>query len=303
MRVLWLLQRPSVLCIVLAMVLGGFGFSHWDHAAPAQGLSRLAWTLLAWAALNAGTLWLNADVDRDSGEVLLGQALPVPDGLNRWAYGALLIALGLACVAGGATGLVMSACVVLSVAYSHPSLLWKGHPVLGPLVNWLGYGILSPYAGHLASGLPATARGLALLLTSSLAVLGAYFAAQAFQLEEDRARGYRTLIVTGGPEVTLRVAQGLMTGAWVGLVGMSLAGWLPRALLLIAPLWLWVWGWFRAWRSLGDGGTEWMARGLIKRCGMLALISFILVFGIYIRESMLGLPVAGQGTAIVFHDK
>lgn len=303
MRVLWLLQRPPVLFIVLAMVLGGFGFAHWDHAAPAQGLGRLAWTSLAWAALSAGTLWLNADVDRDSGEVLLGHALPVPDGLNRWAYAALLVAMGLACGAGVATGAVMSVCVVLSVTYSHQGVLWKGHPVFGPAVNWLGYGILTPYAGYLASGLPATARGLVLLLALSLAVLGAYFSAQAFQLEEDRTRGYRTLVVTRGPEVTLRVAQGLMTVAWLGLVGMSVAGWLPRALLLIAPLWFWVWRWFRTWRSMSDGGTEWMARGLVKRCATLAFISFVLVFVIYVRESVLGLPVAGQGTAVVFHDK
>ena len=40
------------------------------------------WSLLgvlaAWSWLNAGTLWLNAAVDRDEGEVLFGRSVKPP---------------------------------------------------------------------------------------------------------------------------------------------------------------------------------------------------------------------------------
>ena len=300
---LWQLQRPALLGILLCWVAAGFGFAHWDHAAAAVGGWALCWTLLAWCALNAGTLWLNASVDRDAGEVLLGRSVPLPPGLRTFAYGALALAVVLATGAGPGVTLATALCAALALAYSHPSVLWKGHPVGGPVVNWLGYGLLTPAVGHISSGLPLTARAVAVWLVSSLAVLGAYFAAQAFQAQEDRARGYRTLVATHGPAVTVASAKWLLTAAWVGLVALSAGGWLPRVLLLAAPLWAWVWAWLRDWEQRPESGTESTARELVRRCGVLALLAFGLVCTEYVRESLLGLPVAGQGTAVVFHTK
>ena len=53
-------------------------------------VSALALVLLAWVALHAGTLWLNAALDRDEGEVLWGRAVPVPANAALGGYAALV---------------------------------------------------------------------------------------------------------------------------------------------------------------------------------------------------------------------
>lgn len=294
---LWQLARPRLLWHLFAMVLGGYGWAHWNRALTFRGVDQFGWVCLAWVALHFGTMWLNAAVDRDEGEVFFGEAVEVPDGTSLAGFLALGLAVLLGAQANPVAAGCTAVCAALAVAYSHPALLWKGHPVLGPMVNVVGYGVLTPTVGWSCVGVSLDARTVAMVALAALAVLGAYFAAQAFQEEEDRERGYRTLVVTHGPRAAVDAAAASLGLAWVGLIGLTLAGWLPRMLLLVAPGWWWVHSWFLAWRTETAGGTEAHARELARRVGWLALIAFGLVFLQYAWESAQGGPVAGYGTA------
>ncbi len=294
---LWRLGRPRLVLHLLAMVFGGYGWAHWNRALPATGADQLAWVVGAWVALHFGTMWLNAAVDRDEGEVFFGEAVPVPPHAAASGYAALAVAVLLATRANPFALGLTALCAALSVAYSHPSILWKGHPVMGPVVNVVGYGIATPAVGWSCVGVPADPRTLAMLALVATAVLGAYFAAQAFQEHEDRARGYRTLVVTHGPRAAVDAASALLGAAWMGLMVLAAVGWLPRPILLLAPGWWWVQRLFVAWREAPGGGSEAWARELARRVGLLSLALFALVFAEYARESIRGEPVAGFGTA------
>lgn len=294
---LWTLGRPRLLQHLFAMILGGFGWAHWNRALALTGAAEFGWVCLAWAALHFGTMWLNAAVDQDEGEVFFGTATPVPPGTAAAGFAALLVAVGLAAQATPWALAATSVCAVLAVAYSHPALLWKGHPVLGPMVNGLGYGVLTPMVGWSCVGVPLDPRTAAMVSLTATAVLGAYFGAQAFQEDEDRARGYRTLVVTHGPRAAVDAAYGLLTAAWAGLLVLSAIGWLPRTLLLCAPAWWWVHQWYIGWREAPGGGNESHVRELARRVAIVSLFGFCLVFAEYARESFAGEPVAGFGTA------
>lgn len=282
---------------VLLLVLAGYGFAHWDRALSLRGVSALPWVLAGWSLLHAGTLWLNAAVDRDEGEVLLGRSVPVPKGVTAWGYGALVLAVLLAWVGTPLAGAACLVCAVLAVLYSHPKTLWKGHPVFGPLVNLLGYGLLTPMVGWVAVGVPLTARGAVAWGLGASGVLGCYFLAQAFQEEEDRARGYRTLVATHGPRTVLQASRLCLAVGLMGGMALSAWGWLPRACLLGLPFGIWVDLWMRRWASAPERGSEAWARVAAWRLMITGLVGLALAFGEYARESFAGEPVAGLGTA------
>src|SRR5260370_4680593 len=144
---LCLLARPRLLPFVLLLPLLGFGWAHWDRALDLRGGEGLLWVLAAWVMLQAGTLWLNAALDRDQGEVLLGRPVPVPPQTASYGYVALLLGVGLAVLSAPLAGCVAVMCGLLAVLYSHPRTGWKGRPILGPLVNAVGSGLLSALAG------------------------------------------------------------------------------------------------------------------------------------------------------------
>lgn len=296
-RALWQLGRPILVWHLLSMVLGGFGWGHWNRALQLRGASELGWVVLAWIALHFGTMWLNAAVDRDEGEVFFGEAVPVPESASTMSFVALALSVALAAQANPVAFVSTVICALLAVAYSHPALLWKGHPVLGPMVNVVGYGILTPTVGWSCVGVPLDPRTVAMVALTATAVLGAYCAAQAFQEDEDRARGYRTLVVTHGPRVCVDGAATLLGLSWIGVMVLAAVGWLPRPLLVASPLWLWVHQWFLRWREAPGGGSEAHARELARRVAYLTLVLFAITFGEYARESAMGLPLAGLGTA------
>ncbi|NCG21311.1 MAG: hypothetical protein GWP91_20065 [Rhodobacterales bacterium] len=295
-RSLWALARPPMIPMVLGLPIAGFGWGHWDRALSFRGGSELVWVLLAWALLHAGTLWLNASVDQDEGEVLFGQKVERPRHLAAWGYAALGFAM-VACVPAGSSALVaLVVCVLLAVVYSHPSFAWKGHPILGPGVNLVGYGLLSTYAGWSVVGGSPNPRTVIIWGVGALTILAVMFAAQVFQEQEDRDRGYRTLVVTHGPRTTLMVSSWAFMFAWCAAMGLAVAGWLPRAILLVAPGWLWVDQWLRVWAKKPNGGTESDAREWVRRVAVVLMIGFTVVFGEYLRQSLTGMPVAGLGT-------
>jgi 4-hydroxybenzoate polyprenyltransferase len=289
------LARPRLLPFVLFLPVVGFGWAHWDRALPlADGdAERLLAVLAGWAFLQAGTMWLNAALDRDAGEVLLGRAVAVPPGITSWGLAALVLGVGLSFLAGVGPGVLALLCAALSVLYSHPRTAWKGHPWLGPLVNGAGYGLLSPLAGWAVVGVAPDVRSVVVWLLGGLGTLGCYFAAQAFQGEEDRARGYRTLVVTHGPAGAVLAARLCLGTGFLGGAVLAALGWLPRLCLVGLPLGLWIDRWLRRG---GQSGEKW-ARGLALRLLVGALLAIALALVDYACDNWRGGPVAGLATA------
>lgn len=300
-RSLWHLARPALWPSVVALVLLGWGVGLWDGGLAPRGFGALACALVAWSLLHAGALWLNAALDRDEGEVLFGRAVPVPDGIERFAWAALGGCVAAAWLGGPALGAVGTVSAALGALYSHPRTRWKGHPVGGPFVNGVGYGLLTPLAGWVAAGAPPGARAVALWLLVGLASLGAYYMAQVFQEREDRARGYRTLVATHGPATTLAVARWCVGASLVGGLLLAAVGLLPRVVLLTAPLALWVDRWFARWsRDPGRGG-EASAREAARRV-VLAGAAALLVVALDTALERLS-PGAAEETADASEDR
>ena len=293
----WALSRPRLLPFVVLLPFMGWAWAHWDRALPARALDEIVWVMVAWGALHAGTLWLNAAVDRDTGEVMLGEAVDPPPGTAAAGYLALGLAVGVAGWADPWSGLACLGSASLAVLYSHPRILLKAHPWGGPAVNVLGYGLLSPFAGWVLVGVDANPRTVVVWGLAQMGILGPYFAAQAFQQSEDTARGYRTLVATHGPRVVLQAAR-ICTGiAFAGGLGLAVAGWIPRACLLGAAAWWSVDRWFVAWLAQPEGGNAAWAKGLARRMAYGVLLGISLAFVEYAHQSFTGQPVAGLGTA------
>jgi 4-hydroxybenzoate polyprenyltransferase len=296
-RALWLLTRPRLVPWVMLLPLVGFGFAHWDHALDLQNGPAMLLLLLAWCLLHAGTMWLNAALDPGQGEVLYGRPVPVPPYVRLWAMLALAACVALATWAQVATGLVAAACAILAVLYSHPRTAWKGRPLLGPLTNVAGYGVLSPLAGWSLVGVPFTLRfGVTLGLLASW-ILGAYFAAQSFQQEDDRAAGHRTLVATAGPRTVLRAARLSCDFGALGVAVLCAIGWYPRICLVFVPF---AWAldrWLRRWMAQPGGGDEAWARGLARRGVTLAIVLVGSAAGAYLGDFAHGGPVCGLATA------
>jgi hypothetical protein len=289
------LARPRLLPFVLFLPLVGFGWAHWDRALPlAEGVfGRLLAVLAGWTALQAGTMWLNAALDRDGGEVLFGRAVAVPPGITFCALAALLLGVVLAFAGGVLPGALALLCAGLSLLYSYPATAWKGHPLLGPAVNGAGYGLLSPLAGWSLVGVAPDVRSLVVWLLGGLGTLGCYFAAQAFQRDEDLARGYRTLVVTHGPAGVVLAARLCLGAGFLGGTLLSALGWLPRLCLVGLPLWLWV----DRWLARDRERNEWWARGLALRLLLGALLAIAVALVDYAGDLMQDGPVAGLATA------
>jgi len=285
-----------LLPFVLLLPVVGFGWGHWDRALELRGAWNLLWVVLAWGCLQAGTLWLNAALDRDQGEVLLGRATPVPVFIVPCGYAILGLAVGLAFLADPGAGYAALGCAILAVLYSHPSTVWKGHPLFGPLVNGAGYGLLSTFAGWRVVGVTPNPRTVAVWLLGGLGVLGCYFAAQAFQEEEDRQRGYRTLVVTHGPRGCLLASRLCLGVGFLGGVLLTALGWLPLVCFADLPLGWWVDDWLRRWAAQPGGGNERWARGLAFRLLVSVVVAIGLAYVAYYWELMSGEPVAGLGT-------
>jgi len=280
LRALFVLSRPAGMLLVALLPIIGFVFAYWDHGcieAASVSLPRLALLAVVWAVPHARTMWLNAALDRDEAPTLFGRKAAVPAHIEAWAYGSLALSLAAAAWLEGRLLFAVLGCALLSVLYSHPRTAWKGHALLGPLVNVVGYGVLSPLGGFFLTGFAPTLRGLAVLLTALPWIATAYFAAQAFQEDEDRERGYRTLVVTRGATFTLRLTRGLFWIAGGSTLALAAFGWFPRVVLVALPGFLWVDRLIADWQTQPKGGDEGWARTFFLRMFWVALAVLVCV--------------------------
>ena len=178
-----------------------------------------------------------------------------------------------------------------------PRLALKGHPLGGPVVNIVGYGLLSPAAGWSVVDVTLNPRTAAVWALCALGIFGTYLAAQAFQGDEDAARGYRTLVATAGPEAVLRAARASVGLALLGGMTLAAIGWLPRLCLFGTIGWWIVDRHLARWSRLEGGGTEADARGFTQKMLYAALLGVGLALAQYTADSLAFRPVAGLGTA------
>jgi lycopene elongase/hydratase (dihydrobisanhydrobacterioruberin-forming) len=171
--------------------------------------------LLLWViALNGGTLALNSAYDRDEGDIAyLRRPPPAPPHLA--AFGFMLM------TAGAAAALTLPRrylavyllCFVLSVLYSVPPFRLKAVAGVDLLINMWGFGTLTPYAGWAATDLPVGPVGRMILLGFCPLFAALYPLTQIYQIEEDTARGDRTLAIILGVPASL----------WLSLLGATAA--------------------------------------------------------------------------------
>lgn len=293
------LARPRMLPMLWLAVFFGFMLSHWEDGAPLHGVGRLALALGAWTLLHAGTMWLNAHRDQDTGPVAFGTAVAVPENADRVGILALGGCVLLAGLDGRALGAVALAAALLSLAYSHPGAAWKAHPIGGPAVNMLGYGLLTPLAGLVVAGAGIGPRTLWVLGVLVLAMGGLAFAAQAFQGEEDRARGDRTLVATHGPRAAVLAARALLdAAALMALVGAAW-GWFPLACLVGLPVMVAVDRFLVRWARHPDGGGPGHARRLVRMLVGMLLVMVVGAIGAHVSGLVAGAPPAGRNTRVV----
>lgn len=183
--------------------------------------------------LYPGGTAFNSAYDRDVGPVS-GMAEPpaVPSYLLAFSVGLQLVGFLLALFVGLAFTLLYSALAFSFFAYSHPSIRWKGRPAMSALTVFLGQGVLGFAAGWMAgAGEPRPLGDPAALVggvVAGLTALGLYPSTQIFQVDEDAARGDRTLAVAFGPAVAVRAGA-----ACLALAGVAAAALMLRQLGLI----------------------------------------------------------------------
>lgn len=280
-----------------ALPLMGVGFGHWEYALDLRQPSAGVLVVGAWVMLHAGTMWLNADFDQDTGPVLFdGGPAELPASTRGIGVCALAIGTGVALTAGSTAGACAAACAALAGAYSSRTTALKAHPLGGPAVNGIGYGLLSPAAGWSLVEVSPTVRTAIASVVSIALILSLYFAAQAFQAHEDRERGYRTLVVTHGPRRTLEVSRCLLAIGSLIVLGMIIAQWLPVSCGLLLPGWLVCDRWLSHWRRARDGGTRSHAEAYVTRLLLFGTLTFGAALADYGVDRARGGPVAGLAT-------
>ena len=142
-------------------------------------------------------------------------------------------------------------------------------------------------------------RTVWVLGVTCLAMGGLSFAAQAFQQEEDQARGDRTLVATHGPWAAVTAARVFIGLAnTLALVG-SLLGWFPLACLVALPVALHVERYLARWAQVPGGGTPAHASGLLRRLLVLLGITVVAAIVEHIYDLFQGELPAGLNTRVV----
>ena len=169
-----------------------------------------------------GTTAFNSHYDKDEGPIG-GLEAPPPPG--TWLLpGSLVLqaaGLALATLVGAQFLAVCAAFAVLGVLYSHPAVRLKSKPWPSWLTVVFGQGALGAIAGATAVTEPRVSTELVIGVAAAALIVGAiYPLSQAFQVDEDRRRGDRTVAMMLGRTGTPRVAAALFAaGCWLVAVG------------------------------------------------------------------------------------
>jgi 4-hydroxybenzoate polyprenyltransferase len=243
----------------------------------AMGL-KLSWgmVLLGWFAyvvlLNGGTLAINSAFDQDEGDIgYLRQPPKPPRYLLHFSSVLLLLgvvsALPFFAVApqGNRFFWILLLCTVMSVLYSVPPIRLKARAGWDLLINCLGFGMLTPLAGWAATGRPFPPFLLYLGWGFFFLFAALYPLTQIYQVEEDRSRGDRTLVILMGEGRALGLALAAVVVAHACFAGSVLVA-QRNVLVVLLSLAAWlgvVVPWMARWRAMSPAQHEaGMYRGL-----------------------------------------
>lgn len=217
--------------------------------------------LLGWFAfvicLNGATLAINSAFDQDEGDIGYLKNPPKPPK-HLLGFSLVLHGLGVACalpflwMGGSAPWFfhLVAACTVMSVLYSVPPVRLKAQAGWDLVINCLGFGLMTPLAGWAITGRPFSSAMLWAVAGFGLLFAALYPATQIYQVEEDQARGDRTLVIRLGVPRSLTLALMVIVAAHA-CFGVALQDVpFPYALAPSTTAWL---GLFIAWR------TQWQA--------------------------------------------
>lgn len=223
---------------------------------------------------NGGTLAINSAFDRDVGDVgYLDAPPPVPRHLAAYSVALMLLGLVVAAALPRAFFYTVAACLAMSLLYSVPPVRLKAVAGADWLINMIGFGTLTPYAGWAVTGrslTPAAAWALGAFCPLFAAL---YPLTQLYQMDEDRARGDRTLALVVGVRASLVLSLLFAAIAFAcfaraaALAAAGTAGWL--ALGAAAAAWLAVLGRWLARHAAMDPAAH--KRGMYLALGAWAL--------------------------------
>ena len=209
-RLAYLLHtRPAEWPIMAAHTALGYllavGF---DGAARGAQLGPALAGLAAWVVgLNGGTLAVNSAFDRDEGDIAYLRAPPPPPRhLFGFGIGLMIAGLTVACLLPRPYLAAYVICFGMSILYSVPPVRLKAVAGADWLINMWGFGTLTPFAGWAATGVPLSPAGRLVLLAFCPLFAAFYPLTQLYQVDEDRRRGDRTLVIRLGIRRSLIIA-------------------------------------------------------------------------------------------------
>lgn len=176
--------------------------------------------------LYGGATAFNSYYDHDQGPVGgMRNPPPVSEALLPFSLVVLGIGALLAATVNRTFLAIYLALMAMGIAYSHPGLRLKARPFVGLATVGLGQGVLASLGGW-ASARPDLRTvdpvGWLGILAASLITVGFYPITQAYQVEDDRARGDVTFAVWAGPSRALAFSIGIQALGAV-LLAMTIA--------------------------------------------------------------------------------
>lgn len=205
-------MRPREWPIMIAHTSLGYFLARGLVGVGARDIVALAPGMLVWVLLlNGGTLAINSAFDRDDGDIgYLDHPPPPPRHLARWGFGLMLAGQLIALALPRGFAIAYAVCFAMSLLYSLPPVRLKAVAGADWIINMLGFGTLTAYAGWALSRIPLTPAGAWALGGFAPLFAALYPLTQLYQLEEDRARGDRTLALALGVRWSLLVSIACM---------------------------------------------------------------------------------------------
>lgn len=180
--------------------------------------------------LYGGITAFNSAYDRDEGPVGgLERPPPVSAALLPFAVAVKLAGWALALPLGATFFALYGLVALLSVGYSHPRVRFKARPLAALATVAIGQGVLPFLAAWSAvrgeAGSAASAVGALGAMAATGLVLGFYPLSQLFQIDEDRARGDRTIPVAWGPAGAFYLSLACFTIGGIALLAVVAERW------------------------------------------------------------------------------
>ena len=241
-------MRPREWPIMIAHTTLGFVLAQGvTNTLKGARLAPLLIGLAVWVVLlNGGTLAINSAFDNDVGDIgYLDAPPPPPPHLALFGFALMLAGQGIALALPRGFAIAYAICFAMSLLYSVPPVRLKAVAGADWIINMIGFGTLTPYAGWALTLVPLTRAGAWALGGFAPLFAALYPLTQLYQLDEDRARGDRTLALVLGVRSSLGVSLVATVVAFVCFaksmllapqVGEAAHGWIVLAVALLAWL-------------------------------------------------------------------